>query len=801
MFKNYILTALRNIWKHKFFAGINIVGLSLSMSVCLVLILLVSDHFQYDKFHPNGDRIYRILSFTKGEEGPFDEGYATSPLRLKEQLVTNYTFAENGTNLNSYLRGEIRSPHKIFEVRSLYADREFFNVFGFEIKDGSQSPLDEPFSIVLSETMADKLFPNENPIGQTVEFEDHGAYKVTAVVTDPNNSTHLDIEVLASLSTLPVLQEKELVTGRYLEWENVWSNYNYILLNDVSSREIAEATINKIASENLQLDSNHPGYVFKLQALHEIVPGRLLSNEIKFALPWFILAFFGFLGLIVIITATINYTNLSIAKSLSRAREIGIRKINGARRFHIIWQFLVESIVIAFVSLLFAIIMYKLLIKSFNEIEIFAFVGIQLQDSWQAYLYFLSFTLGLGLLTGIGPSLFLSKMEPIKSLKGSLNRTQRKSSVLRFFSGKRMLLGIQFSLSIIMIVTIFTIKSQADFLVESDYGFAEDEIFFIEIQGHDPDIIREEFGSIAGIDLISFTSHHPAVGRSHGSDAFWKPDQEPINLYHFSVDPQYLEVMELELVAGVDFQKDLTMTNEKFILLNERAVDVFGFESASQATGEIVTVDSIRLTVVGVVKDYHWDPLLASIRPLGLRIIPEDFELAYFRLTNFNTIRTKKLFEDKWNEFDPAREFRGGFLNAELDRFYIYFYDLGGILGYVALLAVAITSLGFLGLVSFELKTRVKEMGIRKVLGANFRELTLTMSKGFLGMIIITTLIAFPLAVWINFLWVNNMAFHAPMGISSVLPALVILGTICLTTILSQVWINVRKNSLRDLES
>ncbi|MEQ9404040.1 MAG: ABC transporter permease [Cyclobacteriaceae bacterium] len=800
MVRNYILTALRNIRKHKFFAAINIIGLSLSMSVCLVIILLVSDHFQYDKFHPKRDRIFRITTFTNGFEGVFDEGYATSPLSFREQLTGQYAFIETATNLNHRLIGEIRSPHKILELNALFADENFFDVFGFELLEGTSASLKEPYHMVLSESLAKKLFPVESPVGQTVAFENHGDYKVAAVVKTPPGNSHMEFEALASFSTLPLLVEKGVFTDSYQKWENIWSNYNYLVLNDARSREEAERVINELGAANMDLDEDHPGYVFRLQGINEIVPGRSMSNEIKFALPWFVLAFFSLLGLIVIITATINYTNLSIAKSLSRTKEIGIRKVNGALRSQIALQFLVESVIISLISLVVAVIIYKGLVSAFNEIWIFSILNIHLEDTWRTYIYFFVFTLTLGLITGIGPSLFLSKIDTISSLKGSLSGIRRKKkTILSYLTGKRTLLGVQFTLSIIMLVTILVLRDQANFLVNANYGFEDDQVFFVEIQGHDPEIIKNEFSSIAGVNNVSFTSHHPAIGKSHGDYAQWKTDVEAITLYHFAIDENYVDVMNLELIAGNDLPN--TSGNEKFILLNEQAVEVLGFESPNEAVGQFITMDSVRLSVSGILRDYHWDPLMKSIRPLGLRIKPEDYEHAYFQLSNIAAADYKEEFESKWNTFDPAREFRGGFLDEKLDEFYQFFYDMGKILAYVALLAVVITSLGFLGMVSFEIKTRVKEIGIRKVLGASFGNLTFTMSKSFFVMIIVTTVFAVPVSLLINGLWVNQMASHAPMGIVNAIPALIIIGSIGLGAIVSQVWISSRKNPSETLRA
>ncbi|MEQ6166102.1 ABC transporter permease [Ekhidna sp. MALMAid0563] len=803
MQRNYLTIAIRNLWKHKLFTGLNIFGLSLSMSICLVLILLVYDHFQYDRFHPNGDTTYRITTYTEGQEGLFDEAYATSSLPFKKHLIDNYSFVKTATNLNGDFRGEIRSPHKILNIQSLYADKDFFKVFGFKLDEGDPSTaLADPYSVILSHELANKLFPNGSAFGKTIEFEDHGSYKITGITSKIEDNTHLEFEALASFATIPILAEKEILSDRYDDWENIWDNYNYLVLNTLDDRAKTEQIINELAKANLEIPEDRPNRVFRLQALNEIVPGRIMSNEISFTLPWFLLAFFGLLGFIVLVTASINYTNLSIAKSLSRAKEIGIRKVNGASRRQIISQFLTESILTALISLIVSIIIYRYLINVFNEIWIFNQIGVSLKDSLGTYGYFILFTIILGLFTGIGPALFLSKIKAINSLKSSFtSNPSKRRSIVGFITGKRTLISIQFCLSILMLVTILILHKQANFLVNANYGFNESEVFYVNTHDHDPELVKSHYEKLTGVEQVSFASHHPAIGRSHGNRARWKEDQEPITLYHFSVDPNYVELMGLQLVAGNNFTKQASDENEKFLIINETAVKTYGFESSSQAIGETLLLDTFGLTILGVVKDYHWEPLMKSIRPMGLRIQPERYEYAYLKIKSNSLIKEAKRLENAWMEFDPAREFEGGFLNEQLDEFYQYLYDLGNILTYVAMIALSITGLGFLGMVSFELKSKVKEIGIRKVLGASFRSLILSMGKSFFVMITISSVIAVPFAMWLNGLWVNQMAFHAPIDHSIFIPTLFIVGSIALATILSQVWINSNKNPTETLRS
>lgn len=807
MIRNYLIVAWRSLKKHKAFSAINVIGLSLSMSVCLLLILLIYDHYQYDSFHPEGNRTYRIISYQNESKGNlFESVYATSPLPFGIDLAENYAAIEKITNLNHSFRGEVRSEHKVFELeRSLYADAQFFDVFGFELAEGDPfTALEEPFSIVLTYELAGKLFPNGSPVGQLVEFEDHGSYEVTGVMTPPPGKSHIAFDALASFSTIPILVEKEKFTKEYDKWENLWMNYNYLILNDGSQKQEVEKTLNELASANMKFeDENHPGYTFELQGITEVVPGKLMNNEISFSLPAIVLIFFGFLGVVVIITASINYTNLSIARSLSRTREIGIRKANGATKTQIITQFLIESLLISLISLLVAITIYWFLLDQFNEMWIFSMIGIHLEDTWFAYLFFLVFTLILGLITGFGPSYFVARMDTVKSLKGSLfTGSIHQKGLSKYFSEKKILLGIQFGLSIMMLITIFLLRDQANFLTQADYGFNEDEVFFMELQGHEPDLIASEFSSIPGVKNVSFTSHHPAVGRSHANGYRVHPDDEPLTLYHFGVDENYIEVMGLQLVAGSGFPKASGSENEKFVVLNELAIERLSYESPSAAIGQsIIMHNDERVQIVGVVKDYHWEPLMKVINPLALRVLPNDYEYAYFRMETNEPQELSKRFEAQWKTFDEAREYKGGFLNEEMNIFYQFMYDLGGILTFISLIAISITSLGFLGMVSFHLKTRVKEIGIRKVLGANFRQLAVTMTRGFLIMLLVTSLITIPLAVVLNGFWINAMARHSPIGIWNVGPAILIVLIICALTILSQVWKTSSDNPVDTLRS
>jgi len=784
--------------KHRSFTAINIFGLALSMSVCMVIILLVLHHYRFDTFHEKGDRTYRIISYAEGQVSELQPGRATSPLPIGKWLKENYSQVEQVTNLNMGFDGELVSDHKVINIRSIFADEHFFDVFSFDLVDGNPSTaLKEPYSLILSEEKAQLLFPKSSAMGQLVKFESHGSYKVTGIIKKPSSPTHVSIEAFGSMSTIPSLVEKGLIYDSYDTWENQWMNYNYVTLKEGADPNELIELINKVSAENTQVKEGKVRTVFAYQKITDIVPGRLLGNEMEFALPRIALLLFVVLAIIVIATASINYTNLSIAKSISRAKEIGIRKANGAKKSQIIFQFLIESSLIAIVALIIAIPIYKYLIVQFNEIWIFNQIGIQLEDNINAYFTFLGFTLFLGFFTGLGPSLFLSKINIISSLKGMVNRPVLNKSWYRF-SSKKMLLSIQFGLSIFLLVTIFLLKSQGDFLVNGNYGFNEEQIFYLEMQGKDEEIMRSEFDDIIGISNISFTSHNPAVGRSHGDGFSLDKTIEPVTIYHFSVDEQYLQTMELKLLAGSNFIDN----SEQQMIINEQAVQILGIENNHEAIGQFLyNEDSLAYTIVGVVADYHWEPIMKSIRPLALKIEPESYELMYFKMEDPNPKVVEARLQEKWVELDEARAFKGGFLSKEMDMTYQFFYDLGDILTLVGLLALTITGLGFLGMISFDLKTRTKEIGIRKVLGAEFGSILWSLSKGFIKMLLVTSAIAYPLAIIANNLWISEMAQHAPIGFGNIGPAILVVAVMAGATILTQVWKNTQNNPVDALRS
>lgn len=779
------------------------------MSICLLLILLVYDHATYDNFHPKGDRTFRIISHEIGSESIIGEsGFATSPLNFKESLDDKYHWIESFCTMTQAYSGEIKSEEKIIEVRDvLFTDKAFFETFGFELEKGDpKTALTNSFSVVLSPETAQKLFPDEDAMGKSIEFTDQGTFIVTGIIKEIPNKSQIQTEVFASKSTLAILEKKELITARYQEWDNIYSNYNYLVLKDESYKSELEEILTSVGEENIQLeDEDEAGFYFELQNIENVVLGPLRSNEIGFFLPKISILFLAMLGIIVIITASLNFANLSISQNLSRIREVGVRKTIGASRSQIILQFLIESVMISLLALLVALSFYRILIDQFNALWIFTFTNVRLLDVFAAYWYFLAFSLFLGIITGIGPAFFMSKRNIIKSLKGiNFIGVPHKNPIMRHFSARKLMMGIQFGLTIILMISIFLLKDQSRLFKEAEYGMEEEAVYYLDLQGHDKEILANEFSKIPGVKNVSFTSHHPSTGRSRVNEYFHENDSNGTSISYFAIDENYIDVLGLELIAGTNFPKQ-GANNEELLVLNEKAVQNLGYENASEAVGNFVIAksrtDETRLKIVGVVKDYHWEPMIKDISSLALRVIPEDHEHVYFKLETSDMAGLNKNMREKWAEFDSEREFKGGFLDDKMREFYNFFYDLGDILSLVSIVSLAITAMGFLGMISFHLKTHVKEFGIRKILGANFRELAIGMSKGYIWMFGISLLIAIPAAIFINGLWLNSMAVRVELGFNNLVPAVLSIIAIVGISILSQVWKTEKSNPVDALRN
>jgi putative ABC transport system permease protein len=770
MLSNYIKVAIRNLRRYKFFSLINISGLAISMSICMGIMMLVADQVFYDQHNSKGDRVFRVYSRPVGNDGLERGGMdnSTSPLTLKEELLTNYTGIEKAVRLkrgfgNSWM--ELEEQDINIPLKGFFADPEVFDVFEYEFQYGDpQTALVEPYTVVLTRAAANKLFKEENPVGQTIKVGDIGTYMVTGVLRETKNKSHIVFEGLASMATVKSLEATGKFPKMLDDWNNFWNGWTYIVVEKGKTTEQIQSHLDQIFKKRIASIENPEVFKakFLLQNLNDITPGRFMNNPIGPFLPWMFIYFLGGLALIVLLTSCFNFTNLSIARSLTRAREIGVRKVTGAARWQIFSQFLTESIVIAMLSLalgLGLLIVVKPLMMQMTFARVFMW---DLQANYVVYIIFTAFAVVVGIIAGFFPAAVLSGFQPVKVLKSL--------SSMKLFSRlalRKALLVIQFTLSLVFILTVIVTYNQLDLFLGKDHGFDMKNKLVVRLNNTSAEVLKSELSKYNNITNVSAASHIPAAGMSYG-DGFKKnlEDKDWTTLGYYCVDENYLENIDVKLVAGKNFSVELGDANKKFILINETAVKAFRYDTPLDALGEELyyAADSSKKTIIGVVKDYNHQMLMEKIEPMALMYTPSEFHIVQVKYSGTFDDATQSV-QKAWANVNPTFKLDYKEFEGEIRKNYdAIFGDLVDVLTVVAFLAIFISCLGLLGMATYTTETRIKEISIRKVLGSSDQALVFLLSKGFLKLLAISILIGVPIAYFGNNLWLEFMAYRTEIS-------------------------------------
>jgi putative ABC transport system permease protein len=792
MIRNYFLVAFRNLTRNKFFSLINICGLGVSMTICMAIIMLVADQMTYDRHNSKHDRIYRVNSYSVDGKGTGNSRIdnATSPMPLAPELLDKYTGIENAVRIkrgfgNNWL--ELENQNVNIPLRGYFADAAALDFFECELKYGDQATaLSKPYSVVLTKKAAERLFKEENPLGLTVKVGDIGVYTVTGVLQESKHKSHFVFEALASMATVNNLQAEGKFGKDMENWLDFWNGWTYVLLEDGKSPESVGAYLEDIYNKHIGSVVNPDTYKakFRLQALTEITPGPLINNPIGPSLPWVFVYFLSGLAGVIMVTSCFNFTNLSVARSIKRAKEIGVRKVNGALRWQIIIQFLSESLLISFCSLLLGFVLL-ILVKPFMLQLTFARIFMwDFALNFDVYIFFLFLATIVGLLAGFFPAIVLSGFQPVKVLKG-LNTGKLFSRM----GLRKTLLVSQFTLSLVFILTVIVMYNQLELFLTNDYGFNMKNNIVVRLNNTSPEELKNELLKYPNIRNVAAGSHIPAAGETHGagfktvlSQAQWT------GINSFFVDEDYLQNMEVDLVAGKFFSVAQGKSNKTSIIINERAVKMLHYPTALDAIGEeiIYQSDSSRKSIIGVVKDYNHSQLFSAIEPLVLMYDPDQVQLLQVRY-NGSREQAVKSIEAAWSQVNPELKADHNDVEAEIKLFYnTVFGDLVNILGVIALLAIMISCLGLLGMATYSIETRMKEISVRKVLGSSDEQLVLLLSKGFLKLLIISVAAGLPIAWFINNLWLELIAYHTEVTFEVSLTGLLILFVLGAVTVGSQ---------------
>ena len=789
MLRNFFLIAVRNLRRHKLFSFINIVGLALGMTVCLMTLMEVKDALAYDSFHPFPGRTYRILTDLTGPAGGLTTA-ASTPLPLGDVLRREYSFVEKAARVHYGVNGRVSYGRKTLPVQGAFVDPSFFEIFGFPVAMG-QVPV-QPRTVVLTQPAAERFFGADNPVGKALDAGKMGLLTVTGVLAPLPGKSHLQFDLLVSMATVSVLEQARLLPPQLSDWSRPGACYTYVLLREGVTQGTLDRGIAAVAARVSKdtKPANARRYSFRSQSLAQLTPAPdVLANGTWEPTVTGLLSQGG-ISLLILLLAGFNYVNLTLARSLSRAREVGIRKVAGAQRYQLAGQFLAESVVLA----LLALVLANVLLVLIEPIPTVHKLVSTVRPDAALGACFLAFSLVTGLLAGFIPARVLSGYQPAQVLRGHAGPTLFKGLGLR-----KGLIVVQFAVSLVFIVFVVVVYRQFSFMATASYGFDRSNILNIPLEGADYRRLAGELERQAGVERVSATSEvfgfHPEAGRlSRDGDEF-------INAGFFAVDAQFVPNMGLVLLAGSNLPVSNPDTAGQFVLLNQEAVRALQLADAREAVGQLVWLDdSTQVQVAGVLKDFHHLSFHFPIRPLVMRYQPDRFRTLQVKVAQHPPASLIANLEKVWRRQQPLTPFRYGWYDQELHDWHLN----GGnqlFVGLLTAMALFIACMGLLGMVTYTTALRKKEVGIRKVMGSSVGQVVILLSRSFMGLLLTAGLIALPLGYLVGRNYLQNFAYHIPLGIGILLCSLTGMLLVGAFTVCVQTYRAATVNPLKSLRS
>jgi putative ABC transport system permease protein len=755
VFKNYLKIAFRNLLRHKLYSLINVLGLALGMACCLLIILFIQDELSYDRFHEKAGQIYRVAKIEKRNEGVVN--YPLVFPVVAPKLQEDFPEVLNAVRFEPRLSVLVNRENKQFlEQRFFYADSNVFDVFTFPlIKGDPKIALKEPYTLVLSEETAEKYFGSQDPLGQTLTIDNKHDYKITGVLKNIPHNSHMKFDFLASMAT------EEAENPRYGKlW--AWSCYTYLLL----PKDYPPAELEKKFPDFILRNRNEQAakaWTFYLQPLTRIHLHSNLSYELEPNSDITSIYIFSGIGFFILLIACINFMNLATARSSNRAKEVGVRKVLGAERSQLAEQFLGESLVLSFIALPLAVALVEIALPAFNALTNKA-VTLNSLSHQAASFGLIGIVVLVGIISGSYPAFFLSAFHPSDVLRRKLRAGVKNS----FF--RRILVVVQFAISIVLIVGTVIIDSQLDFIRNKKLGFDKEHIVVVRIE--EPEMqkryepFRQELLQNPGIKSVAGSTSFPGMNPNlslfipEGAE-----DKEPLKLRNVLVDYDFIETFGIEVKEGRDFSRDFPTDAKQAFIINESAAQEFGWETS--VGKKLTDLDLGSGSIIGVVKDFHFRSKHQKIEPLILSIRPDE-RYIYFISVKFGQANAREilsLLQKKWKEYSPGRPLDCFFLDENFDKLYRAEERLSQIFSVFSFLAIFIACLGLFGLASFTAEQRTKEIGIRKALGASAANIVLLLSKEFTKWVIVANIMAWPVAYFVMNRWLQNFAYRISIGL------------------------------------
>ena len=792
MLKNYIKIAWRNILKAKGFSFINIAGLSIGISACILIAVYIIHETSYDKFVPNSENIYRVIGrLNLGDRMDYSTHFSANLARTVDadfdeveqagRIMDNGLFYGAGTN-------EIQiddDPMQHHEEKFAYADQAILDIFSIPMSYGNaKTALSEPNTIVISESVAQKFFKSQNPVGHVIYLNGNreDPRKISGVMRDFPTNSHLDYDYFLTLKGV------EFGEGEQERW--IQSNYkNYVAIRPGTNVEAFSKTMGTtIVSNYLKpamvaaglaiaetLEQNADIYLQPMTDIHlyssEITRDTANKSDIK--IVWI----FGTVALFILLLASINFVNLSTAKSANRAKEVGLRKVVGSSRTHLVLQFLSESMLLTLIAFVVGVVLAQLIMPLFREMT-----GIALSIPWDSPFFvpiLLVSALMVGGIAGFYPSIYLSGFSPIHVLKGKLRLGSKSGGF------QTSLVVFQFTVSIILIIGTLVINEQMSFILNSKVGFEKEQVIQLygtNMLGDKDEVFKGELERIQGIESVTISDYLPLEGTKRNGNSIVREGgesvDESISVQVWQIDEDYLETLGIELIAGKNFEKSIA-SGRQAAIVNEQLVRELGL---TDPVGKRFSRFGELTEIIGVVKDFQFDNMKQRVRPLAM-FFGKSNSIISVKVNTADMPGLLEMIEGKWNQFAPNLAFRYAFMDDSFVQMYDNVRRIKIIFTGFAFLAILVACLGLFALAAYMVEQRSKEMSIRKVLGASFQGIYGMLTQKFILMILGSLVLASPIAYYLLNNWLKDYAYKIDIGwqsfaLAGVLATLMALGTV-----------------------
>jgi len=787
MIHNFFKIAWRNLFRNKVYSLINILGLAVGITTCTLITLYVMDETSYDKHHKDGQSIYRIAAETKEEKWVATAAPLAAGLKKDFPEVEQVARLLRMPGLDKFLFSYEPAKKQFYETNGFYVDSTFFQVFSYDLIFGDKNTaLNEPNSMVISAQMAQKFFGNENPVNKvlklTLPFGENN-YTITGVLAAPVFKSHIPAGFFLSMNNKEV--------GPWVNRQTNWATNNvfhtYVKLHAGADARVFEAKLPAFLDRNGGADFKAFGTSKKLfmQPVQDIYLHSNFGFEIAPNGNIKYLYIFSSIAAFLLLIACINFMNLSTARSEKRAKEVGVRKVIGAVKTTLISQFLGESLLLSCLALMISLLFIQLFIPVFNQL---INKNLSLFQHPQIFAWLLAITIATGLLAGIYPAFYLSSFKPIAVLKGKL-QTNISAAFIR-----KGLVVFQFTISIVLIMGAILIGKQLNYLSNQQLGFSKEQKIILPLQTSEAaasyKVLKNELAGNPAVIASAMGSTYPGI--ENIQDMLFYAEGKSVNentdIITGYIENDYIKTLGIQLLRGRGFSKEFT-GDSAALVLNETAINKLGYK-VDNAVGKNLYYEfqgkKYTMNIIGIVKDYHFEGLQQPIKPFALTISPffssaNSYLIVDIKSGNYASILSS--IEKSWKKINPNSPFEYSFLDKDFQRNYEKEERTSQLIEYSAIIAILIACLGLFGLATFTAEQRTKEIGIRKVLGASVFGITTLLSKDFVKLILLSILIASPIAWLAMNKWLENFAYKTPVSwwmfaLTGLLAILIALATI-----------------------